>query len=78
MPQSSTRLSWMGQHTHRIQAGEPSPSNPDGRRQLAWHTARAQGETPFEFNQYNHKVGESPCVFVCKANLSFLGLLGSD
>ena len=56
MPQASTRLSWMGQHTHRIQAGEPSPSNPDGRRQLARRTARARGETPFEFNQYNHKV----------------------
>ena len=55
-PHSSTRLSWMGQHTHQIQAGEPGPSNPDGRRQLARRTARARGETPFEFNQYNHKV----------------------
>ena len=55
-PHSSTRLSWMGQHTHRIQAGEPGPSNPDGRRQLARRTARARGETPFDFNQYNHKV----------------------
>ena len=46
----------MGQHTHRIQAGEPGSSNPDGRRQLARRTARARGETPFDFNQYNHKV----------------------
>ena len=69
MPQSSTRLSWMGQHTHRIQAGEPGPSNPDSCRQLAQRTARAQGKTPFDFNQYNHKVGGLPCVFVCKANL---------
>ena len=61
-------VSWMGQHTHRIQAGEPGPSNPDGRRQLARRTARARGETPFEYNQYNHKVGGSPCVFVCKAD----------
>ena len=56
MPQSSTRLLWMGQHTHRIQAGEPGPSNPDDRRQLARRTARARGETPFEYNQYHHQV----------------------
>ena len=77
MPQSSTRLLWMGQHTHRIQAGEPGPSNPDGRRQLAWRTARARGETPFDFNQYNHKVWGGLDAEMSTSNQSSLGELGS-
>ena len=73
MPQSSTRLSWMGQHTHRIQAGEPGPSNPDGRRQLARRTAWARGETPFEYNQYNHKVWGGLDAEMSTSNQSILG-----
>ena len=76
-PHSSTRLSWMGQHTHRIQAGEPSPSNPDGRRQLARRTARARGETPFDFNQYNHKVWGGLDAEKSTSNHSSLGESGS-
>ena len=67
----------MGQHTHRIQAGEPGPSNPDGRRQLARRTARARGETPFEFNQYNHKVWGGLDAEMSTSNHTILGMLGS-
>ena len=71
MPQSSTCMSWMDAHTHRIQAGQPSGSNPDGCWQLARQSACERGETPFDYNQYNHQVGGSSCIFVCKANSSF-------
>ena len=57
MPQSSHQLSWMGAHTHQIQVGCPLGSNPDGRHQLARRAIQEQGETPFEFNQYNPQVG---------------------
>ena len=57
MSQSSHRLSWMGAHTHRIQAGYPLGSNPDGWRQLVRQAVQERGRTPFDFNQHNHLVG---------------------
>ena len=75
MPQSSTCLSWMGAHTHCIQAGCPSGSNPDGNQQLAHQSNWERGETPFEFNQYNHQVGVLPCDMT-KADSSLIGVLG--
>ena len=69
MPRSSKNLSWMGSNTHWIQAGWPSGLNPDGCQQLARRSTRERGETPFDYNQYDHQVGGSPCVFVCKADL---------
>ena len=47
----------MGAHTHCIQAGCPSGSNPDGRRQLARQAVQERGRTPFDLNQHNHRVG---------------------
>ena len=76
MPQSSHRLSWMGAHTHCIQAGRPSGSNPDGHCQLACRAIQERGETPFELNQYNHQVGldAEKCVSTSDLPLRSIGM----
>ena len=47
----------MGSNTHHIQASHLSGLNPDGQQQLTHWAVQERGETPFEFNTFNHSVG---------------------
>ena len=54
-----------------IQASHPSGSNPDGQHQLVHHSIQEQGETPFDFNTYNHLVwGALDAFWLFSTNLS--------